>query len=157
MNEAKRLKIDRVVANTPFGRRKTFLVNSEQLQQCADAFKHSFRLRSRHFNSRLVSYELRTIYLYELRIILIKLELTMSFIGRRAIISIIATTAVVAVGFSACTSTVSPPSSPPEYTGIAPELTGGKYAVYETERVWGGLLGYGIPEGWVGVALEFCQ
>ena len=60
----------------------------------------------------------------------------MSFIGRRAIISIIATTAVVAVGFSACTSTVSPPSSPPEYTGIAPELTGGKYAVYETERVF---------------------
>jgi len=41
---------------------------------------------------------------------------------------------------SACSGTVPPPSVPPDYTGSAPEVTGGKHAVYETERVFYGPL-----------------
>ena len=41
-----------------------------------------------------------------------------------------------AIILSACAGTVSPPTAPPEYTGSAPDLSGGKYAVYETERVF---------------------
>jgi len=41
-----------------------------------------------------------------------------------------------AIAVTACAGSVAPPSEPPQYTGVAPELTGGKYAVYETERIF---------------------
>lgn len=43
-------------------------------------------------------------------------------------------TAILAV--SACAGNVAPPSTPPEYMGTAPDVSGGKYAVNKTERVF---------------------
>ncbi|MEM0985512.1 MAG: hypothetical protein AAGJ32_04640 [Pseudomonadota bacterium] len=46
------------------------------------------------------------------------------------------TISLFAAAATACTGTVAPPSEPPQYTGSAPDLTGGRYAVYETERIF---------------------
>lgn len=44
--------------------------------------------------------------------------------------------AAPALVLAACSSTSSPPSEPPAYTGTAPDITGGEYAIYETERIF---------------------
>ena len=36
----------------------------------------------------------------------------------------------------ACSGTTAPPDTPPDYTDAAPEITDGKYATYETERIF---------------------
>ncbi len=43
---------------------------------------------------------------------------------------------LVAIAATACAGSVAPPSEPPQYTGTAPDLSGGQYAVYETERIF---------------------
>lgn len=46
------------------------------------------------------------------------------------------TLALILFTLSACTSRVAPPSAPPIYQGTAPIVKEGRYAVYETERVF---------------------
>lgn len=46
---------------------------------------------------------------------------------------VVALTALCLIG---CSETRLPPEVPPAYTGEAPEITEGKYAVYETERIF---------------------
>jgi hypothetical protein len=46
---------------------------------------------------------------------------------------------VVSIAFitlAGCAGTTQPPKEPPSFTGAAPEITGGKYAVYQTERTF---------------------
>ena len=43
---------------------------------------------------------------------------------------------IIVSTFSACASNVAPPSEPPSYVGTAPEVKDGRYAVYETSRIF---------------------